>query len=201
MNLGQARADLEARGYSRFTDARLNTWLNTAVTRFEDYPFNWPWLKTTATGAAPLTIADLRRVLSVANTTTGLPLQPVDADALIEYVDTNLSRGGAALGWYLASSTSVAAFPVTAALSVRYVKYSPTLSGDSDTPLIPAAYHQTWVDLAEVEVLRYGVKDQAAAAAMDAVVMARVGEIAGVFGMMGQPEYSEVPMAGASVDG
>lgn len=201
MNLGQARAELESRGYARFTDARLNTWLETAKTRFEDYPFNWPWLKATVTGAAPLTVSDLRRVLSVADSTTRTPLGAIDDNALVEFVDTNLAQAGAALGWYLASSTSVATYPTTAALSVRYVKFSPALSGDSDTPLIPVAYHQTWVDLAEVEVLRYGVKDQGAAAAMDAVVHARLGEIAGVFGMMGQPEYTEVPLTGASVDG
>jgi hypothetical protein len=148
-----------------------------------------------------LTISDLRRVLSVANTSTRLPLIQTDPSALIEFVDTDLTMAGAAEGWYLASATSVATYPTTATLSVRYVKFSPVLDDDADEPLIPAAYHQTWVDLAEVEVLRYGLKDQGAAAALDAVLQVRLGEIAGVFGMMGQPEYSEVPMAGASVDG
>lgn len=201
MNLGQARAELEARGYSRFTDARLNTWLNQARVRFEDYPFNWPWLKATTSGAAPLTVSDLRRVLSVANSTTRQALIQVDADGLVEFVDTDLARAGSAVGWYLASSTSVASYPVTAALSVRYIKFSPALASDSDIPLIPSDYHADWVDLAEVMVLRLGVKDQGSAAALDAVMQARLGEIAGVFGMMGQPEYSEVPVVGASVDG
>lgn len=201
MNLGTARTELEARGYSRFADTRLNAWLNTARVRFEDYPFEWPWLKATAAGAAPLTVSDLRRVLSVANMSTGLPLHQTDPSALVDYVDTDIARAGQAVGWYLASMTSVAAYPATATLSVRYLKFSPILDDDADEPLIPADYHQTWVDLAEVEVLRFGVKDQGAAAAMDAVLQARLGEIAGVFGMMGQPEYSEVPMTGGSVDG
>ena len=201
MNLGQARADLEARGYTRFVDSRLNAWLNQARVRFEDYPFDWPWLKATATGSAPLTISDLRRVRSVTSTATRTALTQISDDALVEFVDTDLTLAGAAGAWYLSSSTVVAAYPATAALTVRYQKFSPALSGDSDTPLIPVDYHSDWVDLAEVMVLRLGVKDQGAAAALEGVVMARIGEIAGVYAMQDQPEYSETLITGASVDG
>lgn len=201
MNLGEARAELEARGYSRFADTRLNTWLGTAVTRFEDYQFDWPWLRATQTGSAPLTIADLRRVRSVASAATRTGLMPLDPDAIVEFVDSDLALAGEAGAWYLSSETVVSTYPTTASLTVRYVKFSPALDDDSDSPLIPERYHQTWVDLAEVEVLRYGVKDFAQAAGLDAVVQARLGEIAAVFEMQDEQAYQQTLVTGASVDG
>jgi hypothetical protein len=59
----------------------------------------------------------------------------------------------------------------------------------------------TWVDLAEVEALRFGVKDAAAAAALEQGVFRRLGEIAGVYAMQAQTAYMEMLMTGASVDG
>lgn len=202
MNLGTGRAEIEARGYSRFTDARLNAWGNAAKNRFEDYQFEWPWLKATATGAAPLTINDLRRVLSVADTSNRRPLGPRDPDANIDFFDYSLATTGVPAGWYLSSETAVSVYPVQAAsLSVRYLKFTPELSSDSDSPLIPARYHYAWVDLWEVEVLRFGVKDASAAAALEASVLARIGEIAGVYAMQGMPANDETLVTGASFDG
>lgn len=202
MNLGTGRADLEARGYARFTDARLNAFLNTAKNRFEDYGFDWPWLKATTTGTSPITISDLRRVRTVYDPSNRRPLDRVEAEDVTDFFDTNLTLAGPALYWYLSAETVLATYPVsTATLSVRYQKFSPELSGDSDTPLIPVRYHQTWVDLAEVETLRYGVKDKGLSDSMEASVMARVGEIAGVYAMQGQPINTESLITGASVDG
>jgi hypothetical protein len=50
------RTELSARGYSRFVSAspsRVTVWLNAAKNRFEDYPYDWPWLRTSTTGTAP----------------------------------------------------------------------------------------------------------------------------------------------------
>jgi hypothetical protein len=201
VNLAEARAELEARGYSRFLDARLETWLNTAKNRFEDYPFDWPWLKATTTGTSPLTIADLRRVRSVADSTSQSPLNKIDAEDIVDFSATNLATVGTPSAWYLSSDTVLATFPVgTVTLSVRYVKFSPELTG-SNTPLIPVRYHQTWVDLAEVECLRYGVKDRDSAAAMESEVFRRLEEIASVYTMQDQPMNYETLVTGSSVDG
>lgn len=200
--LATARTELQARGYSRFTAARLDVWLNTAKNRFEDYPYDWPWLKATASGATPLTISDLRRVRSVVDPTNRMPLDQVDADDILDFEDTNLALVGRALQWYLTSDTVLASYPVGAAsLSVRYIKFSPELSADGDAPLIPARYRQTWVDLAEVDALRYGVKDASSASSMEGEVFARLGEIAGVYSMQAQPLNTEMFMSGQSVDG
>lgn len=199
--LATAEAELQARGYNRFSTSRLDAWLNEAKNRFEDYPYDWPWLKATSSGASPLTVADLRRVLSVVNATTQQSLDQIDQDAVVQFVDTNLALTGQATSWYLSSETVVSTYPATAALSVHYVKFSPELASGSDVPLIPARYRMTWVDLAEVSALRFGVKDQATAAALEQGVFRRMGEIAGVYAMQAQSAYGEMLITGASVDG
>lgn len=202
MNLGTGRAELQARGYSRFLAARLNQWLQDAKEQFEDYPFDWPWLKATATGAAPLTIADLRRVRTVVDTSNRNPLRKTTDAEIIEFVDDSLATTGAPYSWYLTSDTVLAVYPAQAAsLSVPYLKFSPALSSDSDTPLIPARYHGQWIDLAEARALRYGVKDVATASALETSALQRIGQIAGVYAMQDQPELDEMTMTGASCDG
>jgi hypothetical protein len=200
--LATAEAELQARGYNRFSTTRLDAWLNEAKNRFEDYQFDWPWLKTSTTGTAPLTISDLRRVLSVVDSSSKEPVDQVDENAIIEFASADLTLAGSPSGWYLSSDTVLTTFPVgTGSLSVRYIKFSPELSSGSDTPLIPARYRMTWVDLAEVEALRFGVKDAASAAALEQGVFRRLGEIAGVYAMQAQTAYMEMLMTGASVDG
>lgn len=197
----QGRTELQARGYSRFLAARLTSWLNDAKDQFEDYPFDWPWLKSTATGAAPLTISDLRRVRAVVDTTNRNQLTKVrDADVL-EFTDYTLATTGTPTAWYLTSDTVVAVYPVQAAsLSVPYLKFSPALSADGDSPLIPSRYHGIWVDLAEVHVLRFGVKDAASAAELERAVLARVGQVAGVYAMQDSPVLDAMLMTGESCD-
>src|SRR4051812_43221527 len=200
--LATAEAELQARGYNRFSTTRLDAWLNEAKNRFEDYQFDWPWLKTTTTGTAPVTISDLRRVLSVVDSSSTLPVDQVDENAIIEFASGSLTLAGSPSGWFLSSDTVLTTFPVgRGSLSVRYIKFSPELSAGSDTPLIPARYRMTWVDLAEVEALRFGVKDAASAAALEQGVFRRLGEIAGVYAMQAQTAYMEMLMTGASVDG
>lgn len=202
VNLGAARADLMARGYQRFATARLNAFLNTAKNRFEDYPYDWPWLKATASGTTPLTIADLRRVRSVVDPTNHRPLDPVDPEDVVDFEDTDLTLVGPAFQWYLTSDTILATYPVgSASVNVRYIKFSPELTIDADTPLIPVRYHQTWVDLAEVDVLRYGDKERDSAASMEQEVFRRLEEIATVYAMQAVPMNDAMFMSGQGVDG
>jgi hypothetical protein len=83
----------------------------------------------------------------------------------------------------LTADTVLTTYPVgSGTLSVRYVKFSPELSADGDAPLIPLAYRQTWVDLAEADALRYGVKDVGTPRGRWRLsVFARIAEIAGVY--------------------
>lgn len=189
MNLGTARTELQARGYSRYTTGRLNTWLNDAKDAFEDYQYDWPWLKTTTSGTAPLTINDLRRVLSVTDATNKSPLNHVSADYISDLEYADLTQTGTPAHWYLTSDTALAVYPASTSVSVlvRYLKFSAALSGDSDTPLIPSRYHSTWVDLAEARVLRYGVKDGASADVVEQGVNTRLAQIAATYAMQDTP--------------
>lgn len=148
MNLGEARTDLKARGYDEITDARANAYLNGARRDFDEFS-DWPWLVTTTTGTAPLTIPDLREVIYVADTTLRSQLSQVDVTDLLGR-DASLTLAGNPSSWWLDNLT-VNVWPLSAtdSLTVRYVKRSPVLADDTDTPLFPEDYHDIWVTLAE----------------------------------------------------
>lgn len=151
MNLGEARTELAGRGFDYLEASRVNTFLNDAKNTFEDaYPF--PWLETSTSGASPLTIADLKQVLYVVDSTNNQELVGVAASQVVAELDPSITTTtGAPDVWWLDGEETIRTYPTTAVtLSVRYVKESPELSADSDTPLIPARYHQTWVDIAVI---------------------------------------------------
>jgi hypothetical protein len=105
VNLTQAIAELKARGFDYLSDARATIMLNNAKNAFED-EFDWPWLETTTTGVAPLTISDLGAVLYVVDTTDGSELQGIDARDVVD-VDTNVSTAGVPTSWWLDGTVSL----------------------------------------------------------------------------------------------
>lgn len=161
VNLSQAQTELGARGFNGILDAsRMTFYLNRGIVDFEDF-WHWPWLTKTATGSAPLTIADLKFVLKVYDS-TGSELFGISDQEDLDYTTT-----GTPGNWWIddtSGSPVLAGYPVgSATLSVRYVAASVPLSGASDTPLIPVAYHNTWIDLAVA--LAYKDRDNFAASA------------------------------------
>lgn len=154
MNLTAAQTELQARGAPESSTTRLNLWLNDAKNDFEDF-WDWPWLEAVTSGAAPLTISDLKAILYVVDTTNQRPLLGVKPEWLIQQESYDLTRTGVPEYWYLDGLTSLKVYPVaTPSLSVRYLKYSPELSSGTDTPLIPERYHHIWVDLAMIRAYR-----------------------------------------------
>jgi hypothetical protein len=154
VNLTQAIAELKARGFDYVSDARATIMLNAAKNALED-EFDWSWLETTtATGAAPLTITDLKHVLYVLDTTNGAELSGTDSRGIAD-LDSNVSTAGTPSSWWLDGST-LRVYPTsaTAQLSVRYVRCSPDLSAGSDTPLVPSRLHPVWIDYAVVEAYK-----------------------------------------------
>lgn len=128
--------------------------LNYAKNAFEDqWPF--PWLETTATGTAPLTITDLKQVLYVQDTTNSNELLGLTA-AQIAVDGTPVSQVGQPLYWWLDGTSTLNVWPVSTSvqLSVRYVRASPELANASDTPLIPTRYHGVWLDFAVIEAYK-----------------------------------------------
>lgn len=156
MDLITARTEVKARGFDYLPDSRVDRFLNNAKNALEDWFVDCPWLETTAaTGAAPLTVSDLHSVIYVLDTTTSLPLEGVDARDIVD-LDGNVSTAGYSRYWWLDGLTTIRTYPVNASdqISVRYRKYSPELSANTDTPSIPVRYHPVWVDFAVVEALK-----------------------------------------------
>lgn len=154
--------------------------LNNAKDELEDF-FDWPWLETTTTGTAPLTVTNLKRILYVTDTTNDTELPGVQAAD----INANIADTGTPCVWWLDGSTVsgndttviVNVYPVSAvSLSIRHTRYSANLVADSESPLIPVRYHRTWVDLAAVEAYKDSDNFEAAAA-LRADVDRRLGQM------------------------
>lgn len=153
MTLAQIRAEVQARGFDYVTNARVDTWINRSYQRINDREA-WQFLEATATGAAPLTIASVRAVLSVIDTVTERVLE-YDDERTIRERDPSLSRTANPDSWYL-DGTQIKVFPLsTNNLNVRHLAFPATLTLDADTPIWPARYHYILVDAAVAQ----GYKD------------------------------------------
>lgn len=151
MQLTDARDAVAARGFDGLAPARSNLFLNTAKSNLEDFA-PWPWLEASTSGAPPFTIADLKTVLFVYQTSARRPLDGQQRVYLRDMYGPDLTIAGTARFWYLEGLTSLKVFPAdTSSLSVDYLLTSPELSADSDEPLFPSTLDQAWIDLACVE--------------------------------------------------
>ena len=160
MNLGEARSELQARGFDYLPAGRQNLMLNDALQELEDF-WEWPWLTKTVTGATPLQISDLKAVLKVQDSNNNELTGMDDADPF-STTDT-----GTPTNWWIddtSGTPTLVAYPVgSATLTVRYERDNTTLSADSDSPDIPSRYNRIWIDLAVA--LGYEDSDNFAAAA------------------------------------
>lgn len=153
MDLSSARDEFAARGFDGLAPARANLFLNAGRNALEDYA-SWPWLETSTSGTAPLTIADLKTVQFVYRTAPNLSIDGADRSYLRQMYGPNLTIVGTAVYWYLDGVTTLKLFPVdTTTINVDYLMQSPELVNDSDEPEWPdvAALNQAWIDLACVE--------------------------------------------------
>lgn len=142
MNLAEIRTEVQGRGYHYLPTSRLDLWIRqTYEWVCSLYP--WPFLETTATGAAPLTIPDLSQILYVSSSSHGL--DGADLRDILD-ADPGLTETGTATNWYLDGNT-VKIWPSEAGttLAVRYLKSPPVLT-DTDSPLLPSAYHEILID-------------------------------------------------------
>lgn len=127
--------------------ARVRRWLNDAA-RDVDQADRWEYLLATTTGAAPLTIADLDRVESVADVANDIALASVDRDELVTMF-ADLTTTGLATCWYRSAPTTISVYPVsTISLTVRYFKFAPDMAAATDAPLMPDRFRQIVVERA-----------------------------------------------------
>jgi hypothetical protein len=126
--------------------ARVQRWINLAYRRICDREA-WPFLETELTGqTAPVTIADVRAVLFVIDTTNENPVVWEDLRTLRER-DPNLDDTGDPECWYL-DGDELKIWPLSSnSLTVRYLK-TPSDLTSADGPLIPDRYQYVLVDSA-----------------------------------------------------
>lgn len=151
MNLGELRSEVQARGYNHIPDARCNLWINQAIQEINE-AHAWPYLETTATGVAPLSITDVRQILSVAS--NDVVLSGMERRSLTQ-LDPSMDDAGTATHWYL-DGNSLRVYPLdtTSSLSVRYLKVPTDLSADASSPDMPARFHDLIVDGAVYRALK-----------------------------------------------
>jgi hypothetical protein len=148
VNLAELCSGLEQRGFDYLTTPQLEGYVNDAylvdICEAED----WSFLEATASGAAPLTVSDLRSVEYVIDTTQETKLAPLDRRMLTDDFSATITTTGSPSYYYLDSGTTLRVYPVeTDSLLVRYFKTPPRLSG-SASPLLPDRFHSLIVDAA-----------------------------------------------------
>lgn len=160
MTLAEARAELSERGFGYLSASRQNLMLNDALQEIEDF-WEWPWLRKTVTGAAPLVVSDLKTVLKVTDQNGN------EVTGISDYDDFDTTQTGTPMNWWIddtSGTSTFVAYPVgSATFTVRYERDNTTLSGDGDTPDIPSRYNRVWIDLAAA--LAYEDRDNFPAAA------------------------------------
>ena len=132
---------------------RVRRWLNDAMHEV-DQDGRWEYLAASTSAAAPLTIADLDRVESVADNTADYQLDQVDRDSLVSAF-ADLTTTGTALYWYRTAPTTIAVYPVsTLTLTVKYFKFGPDMALGTDVPLMPDRFRQVIVEKAVAKAFR-----------------------------------------------
>jgi hypothetical protein len=148
LTLADLRTELQARGFDYVTPTtRLDAWLNRAYFETAEEE-NWPWLETSTSSTAPVSVTDLRDVEAVINTTQGYKLRPMDRRNITDF-DSDLTTAGSPSFYYITTGNVVAVYPAntTDTIEVRYWKV-PEILGDTDTPLVPNRFRQILVDKA-----------------------------------------------------
>lgn len=150
MNLGQIRAEVQARGYDYVAAARINDWIKQSY-RLVCAMEPWSFLESEVTGAAPLTITDLSQVLYVVS--GAQTLRAMDYRDIRDQ-DPGLDDVGDPVSWYL-KNNEINVWPTSNnEVWVRYLRTPPALSNDSATPLIPDAFQEILIDMAVVRGLK-----------------------------------------------
>jgi hypothetical protein len=175
VTLAEAQAALLARGFDYLVPAQTTLMLNVAKDTFEDV-YEWPWLWLPFSGPTPLTVPNLKLVLTVQGNGTellGLDIRQVAQDG------SDLTQAGTPGYWWIEGTNKLHAWPGDGAvLSGVCLQDSPALSLPTDTPLIPSRYHGLWIDFAVVEAYKDS-DNYAAAQALRADIYGRLPDIIG----------------------
>ena len=142
MNLEEIRTEVQGRGYHYLPTPRIDLWIKQSY-EWVCSLYPWPFLEATTTGVAPLNVPDLSQILYVSGPDVGL--EGADLRDILD-ADPALTETGQPTNWYLDGNT-IKIWPAKegTTIAVRYIRSPPAL-GDSDSPLLPSAYHEILVD-------------------------------------------------------
>lgn len=162
MDFAELKTELAARGFDYLSDTRLGQYINWARAELDETDL-WPYREESATGVAPLAIADLGTIEAVLDA-HDQPLNPTDyRDIVATYGDISITGNPA--HYYVANPSGtlqVATFPVsTDNIQVQYWQVTPDLTG-TEEPVSPARFHKIIVDMATREAYRDADSHQAA---------------------------------------
>jgi len=173
VNLADLATELGARGFDYLTEARRTYFLNQAYLTDICETEEWPFLEATATGNAPLTIADLRVIESVVDENQQVKLTPLTRTAITD-LSPDLDQAGNPESYYLTGGNTVNTWPNAAnSLTFRYHKVPAELSSPTDTPLLPSRWQYLIVEGA-VKRAYEDDDEYAAAQAADALFQVRL---------------------------
>lgn len=107
---------------------------------------DWPFLETSVTGAAPITLPEFETVEYVIDKTQERKLLPLD-ERLLTDENPILTETGMPSFYFLNENKTLSVFPAntTNTLLVNYYKTPPRLTG-SATPLVPERFHSLIID-------------------------------------------------------
>lgn len=159
MSFKELVEEVIARGFENVAneeggEARIKRWLNQAYREIIDFRA-WAFLEEEDEGKAPLTIVDLKHVLTVVNRSSGERLN-YTTRAGLEHWDPGLVAAGTATQWFLDGEDELHVYPVDAdsTIQVRYIKKPADLKEDKDEPIFDADYHDLIVDAAVVRAYK-----------------------------------------------
>lgn len=167
MNRKEIREEVIANGAENIAndtggEARINRWIAQVIRDICDLK-PWPFLMAIAEGTAPLKVEDLAHVEVFADVTNDNLLQPATL-AQISMGDPDLSAVGGAEYWYTEDGETLKVYPANVSATFRaHYRRTPPAIDDTESPIIPADYHDLIVDGVRIKV--YKATDNFAAAA------------------------------------
>jgi hypothetical protein len=144
----QLQTEFYARGFDYLNDGgvgvtRAKAWLNQSYLELCEEEL-WPFLLTSATGAAPLIVTDLRTTYTVVETVTSRELQPSDEDELVNNF-TLLTTTGTPIFYYV-DDVTIKTYPVGGTLRVRYWNVPVQMVATTDVAIVPDRFTNLIVD-------------------------------------------------------
>lgn len=152
--------------YLQTSDAdRAGEWINQGQDDLclED---DWPFLVVTVQDTPPISLGDVREILSVESATTSLV--ETDRQDLVN-ADPGLTQTGTANAFWRDGSNLNVYPGDTGTFTVRYLTVPPDMVADTDEPIVPPKWRRLIVEYAVMRALRDRSNFQEAQAVYDAL--------------------------------